>query len=182
LLEIAALNTIPATIQDALLSQATDIFFATAHTKAFDTPEEKKAFLSRWFGNYAEIEPEAFLLAMNNGEETLGYLAGCTSSFSVKASTITNDIIYYSPEFAGALRNYPSHFHINVRPVHQGQGVGRQFVAEFKRLCKDAGSDGIHVVTGASSRAVKFYEREGFIRFDPWSGAASGLACLVHPL
>ncbi|MGA7326287.1 MAG: GNAT family N-acetyltransferase [Rhodomicrobium sp.] len=182
MIEIAELNNVAAAVQHGLLSQATDIFFATAHQKAFNTPEEKETFLSRWFGNYAEIEPNAFLLAKKNREEVLGYLAGCTNSFSAKASIITNDIGYYSPEFARALRGYPSHFHINVRPSHQGQGIGRQLVSEFKRICKESGSSGIHVVTGASSRAVKWYEREGFIRFDPWSGADSGLACLVHPL
>ena len=93
-----------------------------------------------------------------------GYIAGCPDSFSPASKTIIGDIGYFTPSFCDALKNYPSHFHINVRPGLQGKGIGHALTARFGEICASAGSPGIHVVTSATSRAVKFYEACGFKR------------------
>ncbi|MGP0041645.1 MAG: GNAT family N-acetyltransferase, partial [Rhodomicrobium sp.] len=44
------------------LDQAERVFFETAYTNSFDSAADRQAFLERWFGNYAETYPQAFLL------------------------------------------------------------------------------------------------------------------------
>ncbi len=163
-----------------LLAQAERIFFDTAYTNSFDSAAAKQAFLKRWFGNYAETQPRSFLLALAPEGDVTGYLAGCTDSFSAESKTIIGDIDYFTPSFCAALKNYPSHFHINVKPGQQGKGIGRMLVARFIEICTSAGSPGIHVVTSTASRAVKFYEGCGFRQVTPYAGASPGLAVLIR--
>ncbi len=162
------------------LAQAERIFFETAHTKSFDSAAAKRAFLQRWFGNYSETYPQAFLLALDADAGVTGYLAGCLDSFSSESKTIVAGIDYFTPSFCAALKNYPSHFHINVRPGYQGKGIGHILVAQYGKLCAGNGSPGIHVVTGAPSRAVKFYKACGFSQITPYAGASPGLAVLIR--
>jgi len=163
-----------------LLAQAERIFFATAYTNSFDSAEARQAFLKRWFGNYSETYPQTFLLAFDPDAGVTGYLAGCVDSFSQASESIIGEIDYFTPSFCAALKNYPSHFHINVEPSRQGKGIGHLLVAQFERICAGAGSPGVHVVTSASSRAVKFYETCGFRQVTPYAGASPGQAVLIR--
>ncbi len=165
-----------------LLAQAEQIFFETAHMKTFESAASKHAFFQRWFGNYADAHPGAFLFALDESGDVTGYLAGCPDSFSPSSKAIIGDIDYFTPSFCAALKNYPSHFHINVKPGQQGKGIGRLLVARFAEICASSGSSGMHVVTGASSRAVKFYEACGFKPVTPYAGASPGLAVLIRAL
>jgi ribosomal protein S18 acetylase RimI-like enzyme len=153
--------------------QARDIFFETANTRSFDSAEKQHAFFMRWFGHYAGSQPEAFIFALEPDGQVCGYVAGCIDSFSAASKAIIADIPYFTPPFCRALAAYPSHFHINVKPALQGKGAGRLLTSRFVQLCADSGSPGIHVVTGASSPAVKFYEACDFKRLSPgvWIGA-----------
>lgn len=162
------------------LLQAEEIFFETAYTKDFGPGPARRAFCNRWFAHYADTQPGAFLLALTLQGSVAGYLAGCIDSFSAASGIITGDIDYFTPAFCAALKNCPSHFHINVKPESQGKGVGHKLVARFLQICAEAGSPGIHVVTGASSRAVRFYEACGFRQVIPYAGASPGLAVLVR--
>jgi ribosomal protein S18 acetylase RimI-like enzyme len=164
-----------------ILEEAAAIFWVTAGSPTFDSPAEGQAFYMRWFGRYLETQPELFFLAVDDGGAAIGYLAGLLDTFSAAARPIAGDIAYYTPSFRAGVASYPSHFHINVKPGHQGKGLGRRLV---ERLCEDcavAGSSGIHVVTGAQSRAVDFYRSCGFERVTI-AGADPGLAVLVTPL
>jgi GNAT superfamily N-acetyltransferase len=163
-----------------LLAQVEWIFFETTPTKSFESAAARKAFYQRWCGNYADTQPGAFLLALDESGDLAGYVAGCPDTFSPASKAITGDIYYFNPSFRGALRNYPSHFHINVRPGLQGKGIGHYLVARFAEICARGGSPGIHVVTSATSRAVKFYEACGFTSIVPYAGADPGLAVLVR--
>ncbi|MGO9485926.1 MAG: N-acetyltransferase family protein [Rhodomicrobium sp.] len=164
------------------LAQATQIFFETAYTTSFGSPAAKQAFLQRWFGNYAGTHPGAFLFALDENGDVTGYLAGCPDSFSPASKTILAGIDYFTASFCAALINYPSHFHINVKPGQQGKGIGHLLVARFAQMCAGGGSSGVHVVTGASSRAVKFYESCGFRPVTPYAGADPGLAVLIRAI
>jgi GNAT superfamily N-acetyltransferase len=165
-----------------LLAQAERIFFATSPTKTFRTEVEKHAFLQRWFGNYVEAHASAFLIALDEEGNAAGYLAGCPDSFSPASKAIIGDIDYFTPRFCVGLKGYPSHFHINVKPGLQGRGIGRRLVARFDEICAAAGSNGIHVVTGATSRAVKFYEGLEFRRVIPYPDFNPTIAVLVWPI
>ena len=167
--------------QARLIHEATQIFFETAHIKVFESLSAQDAFYERWFGHYLKTDPASFLLAVDANGAAIGYLAGCLDSFSEAARIIISDISFYTPAFCSALRDHPSHFHINVKPGHQGKGVGRQLISGFFQLCRDQGSRGIHVVTGAKSRAVNFYRTCGFTPFTV-PDAALDLAVLVYAI
>lgn len=178
---IVSLASVPATARNAAMVQVAQIFFETSSTKAFASPSDKNRFFMRWCGSYADLSPEAFLLAKHR-DEVVGYIAGCLDTFSAASEAITRDIFYYTPAGRSILRSYPSHFHINMRPVHQGRGLGRQLVEHFAGLCRNTGSSGVHAVTGASSPAVKFYEACGFRQMLPTPEFSETLAILTRPL
>ncbi len=180
-IDCATLNAYPKSAQTALLAQAAEIFFETANTKNFASAEAKQAFFNCWFGNYAQTQPGAFLLAVSGGE-VIGYVAGCIDSFAKSSQPITRAIGYFTPAFYAAIEAYPSHYHINVKPAWQGKGTGRKLAARFAALCAEAGSPGIHIVTGAASPAVKFYEACGFVRLDAGCALSSGHALLACAL
>ncbi len=165
----------------ALIAEAAAIFYETALVKSFSSESEKSAFYARWFGNYLNADPGAFFLALNEAGGVAGYLAGCVHSFSGSAATIRNAIAFFTPAFCAALRDYPSHFHINVAPGLQRQGIGKRLIARFSSLCAEAGSKGIHVATGAASPAVNFYKACGFVPF-PLAEFGAGLAVLTRSL
>ena len=179
-------DIIPLTEKDAgekarLIHEATQIFFETANITVFESLPAREAFYDRWFGHYLETDPASLLLALDQTGAAIGYLAGCLDSFSEAARIIISDIPFYTPAFCSALRDHPSHFHINVKPGHQGKGVGRQLMSAFFQLCRDQGSRGIHVVTGAKSGAVDFYRNCGFTPFTV-PDAAPGLAVLIYAI
>jgi GNAT superfamily N-acetyltransferase len=178
--DIVPLTETDATERARLIREATQIFFETAHIKVFESPSVQEAFYERWFGHYLKSDPALFLLALDGNGAAIGYLAGCLDSFSEAARIIISDISFYTPAFCSALRDYPSHFHINVKPGHQGQGVGRLLLARFFRLCRERSSPGIHVVTGPKSRAVNFYRGCGFVPFAV--PEADDLALLVYAI
>ena len=162
-----------------LLEQVTEIFFETSNTKTFESAAAKDLFFKRWCGNYAERAPDTFLLAIDRGE-AVGYLAGCVDSFAPAYQLIADDIFYYMPPARLALSSYPSHFHINIRPDYQGKGLGRLLIARFINLCGACGSAGVHVVTGASSAAEKFYKACGFKALAPMAEFSRDLALLTR--
>ncbi len=176
--DVSPLTEMDSAIRVRLIAQATEIFSETANTKVFESAPARDAFYQRWFGHYLDADPACFFLALDENGAAIGYLAGCLDSFSQSARIIIEDISFYTPAFCSALQDYPSHFHINVKPGNQGQGIGRLLIARFCQLCRDRGSPGIHVVTGAKSRAVNFYRACGFQPFAA-PDAAPGLAILV---
>jgi GNAT superfamily N-acetyltransferase len=176
------LNECDARKREHLIAQAEAIFFAASSTKSFSSDEEKNRFCTRWFKRYADLQPEVFVFAVGEKEQVSGYLAGCIDSFRDCGQSIIADIDYFTPEFRAALVDYPSHLHVNVDPAHQGQGAGRLLFAKFNYLCRHAGSPGMHIVTGAASRAVKFYEACGFRHFPRGETACAGNAVMVYPL
>ncbi len=178
--DIVSLTGIAPSERARLIGDATAVFYETAHIQEFKSPPVKDAFYGRWFGNYLETQPASFFMALDGGGSAIGYLAGCLDSFSDAARIIVDDIDYYTPAFIAAMQGYPSHFHINMKPGQQGKGVGRRLVARFIQQCRDSGSSGIHVATGADSHAVKFYETCGFKRLLPLPEADPGLAVLVY--
>ncbi len=179
--DILPLTEAEASERARFISEATQVFFETANIKVFESSSTKHAFYKRWFGNYLEADPALFLLAVDEHGTAIGYLAGCRDSFSEAARIIIDDISFYTPAFCFALRRYPSHFHINVSPGYQSQGVGRLLIARFFELCRDRGSPGIHVATGSKSRAIKFYRTCGFTPFSI-PEADPGLAVLVYAI
>jgi GNAT superfamily N-acetyltransferase len=146
---------------EAFLAGIERVFWATAGTRVFSNEAERTAYRDRWLGRYIRHFPESVLVAERGGE-VAGYLVGCPDSFAEAAAPVLSDLGYYTPEVLAAACAFPAHFHVNVGPGWQGQGVGRQLVAGFAMMCLEAGSPGLHVVTGNASRAAAFYLSCGF--------------------
>jgi len=164
-----------------LLAQAELIFFETARVKSFDSNKVRENFRQRWFGRYAETHPSTFFLARSPDGSVIGYLAGCIDTFTDENRELVADVDYYTPGFAAALTEYPSHLHINITPHRQNQGIGKTLMERFHKACQSAGSSGVHVVTSAESPAVAFYEACGYKR-EHFPAPSSRLAILLRPI
>ncbi|MCB0032535.1 MAG: GNAT family N-acetyltransferase [Anaerolineales bacterium] len=75
------------------------------------------------------------------------------------------------------LTDYPAHLHIDLLPMAQGGGRGRQMLTRFFEALREQGARGVHLGVGRSNeRAVGFYEHMGMTRLEehPW-GFVMGL-------
>lgn len=123
------------------------IFFENS-LKTFSSQDEKLSFKEKWLGPY--FHPDCIFLVLMKGEEIAGYVNGQT--------TTINTVV----EFKKYEREYPAHLHINVANEFQGQGLGSLLIEEFiKSLPKSV--PGVHIVTGAESKNIRFYENNKFI-------------------
>ena len=135
-----------------------EIFFESSPTKTFADEDARTAFRQRWLGRYLESDPQAVYLAMD-GEQVAGYLAG---RFQDAEPTRAGEDIARFDDAAAIAADYPAHLHINLAPGYRNRGIGAQLIAAFAADVARAGLGGIHVVTGAASRNVRFYARNGF--------------------
>jgi ribosomal protein S18 acetylase RimI-like enzyme len=75
------------------------------------------------------------------------------------------------------LPDYPAHLHINLLPRAQGIGLGQRLMASLLAALRDARVGGVHLgVSAQNTRAIAFYEQQGFVPLEqhPW-GAWMGL-------
>ena len=71
---------------------------------------------------------------------------------------------------------YPAHLHIDLLPVLQGRGVGRQMMDRLLYELWARGVPGVHLgVDARNERAVGFYEHLGFDRIDDTDDVVMGL-------
>ena len=63
----------------------------------------------------------------------------------------------------GLYKNYPAHFHINVKQEYQGRHVGKALYQTFEYAMRQSGIGGIHLhTTDRNKKAIIFYERLGY--------------------
>lgn len=157
---------------DGLLRDPLDsIFFGASNTKTFASDETRRAFRMRWLGRYLERRPDLFHLALTEppNQRLAGYLAGALDDPA--RSDVYSDIGYF-PMLAAETARFPAHLHINLADQFRGLGIGSMLIARFVEDVATAGLSGVHVVTGAESRNVAFYRRNGFVfeRHFDWHG------------
>jgi GNAT superfamily N-acetyltransferase len=159
-----------------LLDAAETVFFESSSKKNFTDPEEKKRFLQRYFGIYAEQDPSHFLLAVE-GDDLLGYLAGTPSTREEHL-----ELNPYLQAFRAELGLYPAHLHINFTSRARGLGLGSLLVRRFEEILQREAVPGVHIVTGALERNVGFYMKNGYeeVALTDWNGAK--LMMLGHRL
>jgi ribosomal protein S18 acetylase RimI-like enzyme len=137
--------------QSASLMAALDaIFFESSNTKTFASHEARAAFRERWFGRYLEQYPSWCFVAQATDGTVAGYLVG-----SLDEPTTFDD-------FGSAAQAFPAHLHVNLAPQFRSRGIGADLIEAFVRDARAAGVKGVHVVTSADARNVRFYERVGF--------------------
>jgi GNAT superfamily N-acetyltransferase len=142
-----------------LLRQVETIFFE-ASGRTFAPGPERDAFRERWLGRYLDSGADEVLLALTADKTVAGYLVGDVRDPAAQARF--NDISYFRAEFAELCRQFPAHLHINLAPTFRSRGIGAQLIEAFAERASAAGAPGMHVVTGAGMRNVRFYERCGF--------------------
>lgn len=157
-----------------LVPRLDDIFFEASATRSFADAAARAEFRWRWLGRYLERDPRlvhfAFLRLGRDGADTLaGYLAG---DLDDPARSGRYGDIGYFPLLGEWTARFPAHLHVNVAREARSLGLGSQLVERFVADVAGAGRSGVHVVTGAASRNVAFYRRNGFTaahEFD-WQG------------
>ncbi len=142
----------------AELEATEQIFFESSSKKTFSGEEERLRFLQRYFGVYAEQDPDWFLIARGATNQVLGYLAGAPETRN--EHFILNP---YLEEFRQVMGHYPAHLHINFSPEARGLGLGSLLLVEFERRLKSHSIPGVHLVTGATERNVGFYNKNGYL-------------------
>lgn len=143
----------------ALMEQIDAIFFESSGTKTFSSEEHRKTFRERWLGRYLTDEPAWAYLAIDADGAVAGYLVG---SITDPATTGPFDDIGAFENFAELTRTHPAHLHINLAPQFRNRGIGGLLIEAFATDAARAGAGGVHVITGAASRNVGFYKRNGF--------------------
>jgi GNAT superfamily N-acetyltransferase len=145
--------------KDRLMPALDAIFFEASVTKSFAGEKERAAFRERWLGRYLSDEPQWAYVARDASGALVGYLVG--SIEDPRRSGRYGDVGYFL-DFACLTESYPAHVHVNLAPGHRNRGIGAALIGAFAADAARTGAAGMHVVTGADSRNVRFYERNGF--------------------
>ena len=141
-----------------LIAQVDAIFWQTA-ARTFPPGAERDAFRERWLGRYLEGGDVVFV-ALAGGDRVVGYLVGALNDPSAEPRFA--DIDYFRTDFAGLMRRFPAHLHINLDADFRNQGIGAALIEAFAARAKRAGAAGMHAVTGKGQRNIGFYARCGF--------------------
>lgn len=126
--------------------------------QSFRDAAHREAFRWLWLGRYLIEEPEHALIARHDGS-VCGYLVGSLDDPALRPAF---DTLSYFRDFKEKTARYPAHLHINVDAGMRGRGVGQLLVERFVVHARGSGCPGVHVVTGAGMRNVRFYGRLGF--------------------
>ncbi len=145
--------------KDSLTPALDAIFFEASATKSFASEKERAAFRERWLGRYLAHEPQWAYVARDRDGALAGYLVG--SIDDPRTSGRYADVGYFL-DFAELTASYPAHLHVNLATGYRNRGIGGKLIEAFAADAARAGARGMHVVTGAKSRNVRFYKRNGF--------------------
>ena len=136
------------------------IFFASSATQQFSGAAERAAFRERWLSRYLLVDAaHAFLAVDGATRDIVGYVIGTIDDLARLARFAD---LASARAFAAASALYPAHLHINVDAAARNLGAGARLIEAFASHAAAHGAAGMHVVTGAASRNVRFYRRCGF--------------------
>lgn len=151
------------------------IFFEASNTKSFENDAARLAFRERWLESYLRNDPQFAYLAVTPKGDVVGYLVGSVDGSASNRSAEAGGIA----AFRDVSERYPAHLHVNMAPLYRGLGIGGRLIDAFIADAQYAGAAGVHVVTGAASANVRFYNRNGF-REIARGGPADMLVCLAR--
>jgi GNAT superfamily N-acetyltransferase len=154
-------RVLPDRLSPQLVDQIDTIFFE-ASTRSFPPGPERDAFRERWLGRYLKGGSDALFLAMQGDPTVAGYLVGAVENPAPQDRFA--DIGYFRTDFADLCRQFPAHLHINLAPAFRSRGIGARLIEAFADYAASQGAAGMHIVTGAGMRNIRFYERCGFVR------------------
>ncbi|MET0195273.1 MAG: GNAT family N-acetyltransferase [Hyphomicrobiaceae bacterium] len=148
----------PGRLTPALQAQIDAIFFGAA-ARTYPPGPEREGFRERWLGRYLGGGSDALFLAIE-GTTVAGYLVGAIEDPALQDRFA--DITYFRTDFSELCRQFPAHLHINLAPAFRSHGIGARLIEAFADYAARHGAAGMHIVTGAGMRNVRFYERCGF--------------------
>jgi GNAT superfamily N-acetyltransferase len=154
------------------------IFFESSNTKSFESDPSRAAFRERWLGRYLQHDPQFGFLALRPSGEVAGYLVGAIEDPALAPRFADIELFTMLRE---QTRKFPAHLHVNIAPEFRNRGIGGRLVDRFVADAKAHGSPGVHVVTGAGSPNISFYNRNGFAEIAR-AGASGQLLFLGRPL
>ncbi len=155
---IVGYGTVPSSQRAAADRAIERIFFAASNVQSFRDDAHRAAFRWLWLGRYLAQEPDHAFVAVS-ATVVCGYLVGSLADPAPRAEF--SELAYFQ-DFAAQTVRFPAHLHINVDEGARGRGVGALLVDRFAAHAAAKGISGVHVVTGAGMRNVRFYERLGF--------------------
>jgi GNAT superfamily N-acetyltransferase len=166
---------------DRLTPELDAIFFEASATKSFAGEAERAAFRERWLGRYLTHDPQWAYLAIDTGvaggEVLAGYLVGKVDDRAGSAGDIGP--VQDTAQLTAA---YPAHLHVNLASPYRNRGIGAALIGAFAADAARAGACGMHVVTGAASRNIGFYQRNGFRELARASVGGREVVFLGRPL
>jgi GNAT superfamily N-acetyltransferase len=177
--EIAICRLADVTDLGKVAAEIDAIFFAASVNPTLASPAARAAFRERWLGRYVAHFPDEVFLACGADGHLVGYLVGCLEDPAREEQF--KDLSYFA-DFAEFTRQFPAHFHINLKAAFRNRGIGAKLIEAFATHAAAAGVSGMHVVTGRGARNVTFYRRCGFepLASTVWNGKQ--LVLLSRPL
>jgi ribosomal protein S18 acetylase RimI-like enzyme len=142
---------------ERLLPGLDAVFFESSLTKSFADDAARSAFRERWLGRYLKHDPQFAYIALDR-DTVAGYLIGSVDDPA--ATERFRDVAV--PAFAAASQRFPAHLHVNLAPEYRNRALGSRLIDAFVADLEARNVPGVHVVTGAGSRNVAFYNRNGF--------------------
>ena len=142
-----------------LLADIDHVFFTSSARQSFADASEKAAFRERWLGRYLTHYPDFALIAVDENRRAVGYVIG--SPRDAARDPLFADLPILST-FAHLTARYPAQLHVNLDAEWRGRGIGARLVAAFADRAREAGAQGVHVITARGMRNVGFYLGNGF--------------------
>ena len=139
------------------------IFFSSSATKSFASPAERAAFRERWLGRYLRVDAAHAFIAIDGAGCVVGYLVGTLRDAAGQARFADLPSVR---AFAESSRHFPAHLHINVVENMRGHAIGARLIEAFGAHAIEHNVPGMHLVTSAGARNVRFYQRCGFTEVD----------------
>lgn len=161
------------------LAEIDHVFFSSSATQEFASPADRAVFRERWLGRYLLGDAAHAFVAMGAGDRIVGYVVGTIED---PARDPRFGDISTTRTFAAASSRYPAHLHINVAQEMRGRGLGAQLIEVFAAHASTYSAPGLHVITNAASRNVRFYERCGFDEIDRVTIGANEIVFLGRAL
>lgn len=165
--------------KERLIPALDAIFFEASATKSFAGEAERQTFRERWLGRYLKHDAAWAYVAVDSDGVVAGYLVG---SVNEPAAAARFDDIGRFEDCAALAAQYPAHLHVNLAPQYRNCGIGSELIAAFAADAAASGAPGVHVITGANSRNVAFYERNGFRALARASFNGHAIVCLGRRL
>lgn len=145
-------------------SKVLEVFWETSARKEFPSVAERQQFQHQYLDAY--LDQLAFVAVEHN--QVMGYIIGQLDTLKTEASWPAH-LHLFREEYI----QYPAHLHINCRSAVQGKGLGGQLLAALEAELRARGVKGLHLITAADARNVRFYKKYGYLEIAqrPWKTA-----------